>query len=192
MKKLFISVLFIGGFAAYAFYNYSQTQSASASANQSASAAVTAPVTTNNSSNSASAVPVSNTTSSASAPPLVASQTTTTVTKSTTTATPVTTTVKTSSGEYVDGTYTGSVEDAYYGNVQVEAIISGGRLSNVVFLQSPNDRSTSISINKRAMPTLIAEAVKAQSANVNGVSGASDTSTAFEQSLASALSAAKA
>ncbi len=187
MKKLFISVLFISGFTAYAAYNYTQAQTASASA-------VAAPATTDTSNSSASVPVAANTSASASAPPLAIAQTTPTPTKSTPTkSTPTPTApVKTSSGQYIDGTYRGSVEDAYYGNVQVEAVISGGRLSNVIFLQSPNDRSTSIYINKDAMPILIAEAIRAQSANVNGVSGASETSPAFEKSLASALSAAKA
>ncbi len=90
-------------------------------------------------------------------------------------------------GAYKDGTYTGSVADAFYGNIQVQAVISGGRLTDVVFLQYPNDRSTSIAINSQAMPYLKQEAIQAQSAQVDIVSGASDTSQAFQQSLSSAL-----
>ncbi len=95
-------------------------------------------------------------------------------------------------GIYNDGTYIGSVADAYYGNIQVEAIISGGRLVDVQFLDYPQDRGTSVRINSRALPILKQEAIAAQSANVNGVSGASETSPAFIQSLTSALSQAKA
>lgn len=40
------------------------------------------------------------------------------------------------------------------------------------------------------MPYLKQEALQAQSANVQGISGASDTSAAFQQSLASALAQA--
>ncbi len=93
-------------------------------------------------------------------------------------------------GQYKDGTYTGSVADAFYGNIQVQAVISGGRIVDVIFLQYPNDRSTSIAINTQAMPYLKQEALQAQSAAVDIVSGASDTSQAFQQSLASALSQA--
>lgn len=93
-------------------------------------------------------------------------------------------------GQYKNGTYTGSVADAFYGNVQVRVSISGGKLTDVQFLQYPNDRSTSIAINTQAMPYLKQEALQAQSANVQGVSGASDTSAAFQQSLASALAQA--
>ncbi|MCL4338312.1 FMN-binding protein [Patescibacteria group bacterium] len=99
-------------------------------------------------------------------------------------------TVQQNSGQYKNGTYTGSVEDAYYGNVQVQVNISGGRITDVTFLQYPNDNGTSRFINSQAMPYLKDEAIQAQNANVNIVSGASDTSMAFQQSLANALSQA--
>jgi uncharacterized protein with FMN-binding domain len=97
----------------------------------------------------------------------------------------------TTGGQYKDGTYTSSVTNAYYGNVQVEAIISGGKISDVQFLQYPQDRSRSAQISSHAMPILISEAIQAQSANVNTVSGATDLSGAFTQSLQSALDQAK-
>lgn len=96
-----------------------------------------------------------------------------------------------SSAHYKDGTYTGSVADAYYGNIQVQVSVSGGKLIGVQFLQHPNDNPTSSFINSQAMPILRSEALQAQSANVQGVSGASDSSTAFQQSLASALQQAQ-
>lgn len=95
-----------------------------------------------------------------------------------------------SSTAYKDGRYTGSVADAYYGYIQVLAIISGGKLTDVQFLQHPSDNPNSQYINSQAMPWLKQEALQAQSANVNIVSGATDTSQAFVQSLSSALSQA--
>ncbi len=95
-------------------------------------------------------------------------------------------------GAYKDGSYTGSVANAYYGNVQVKAIVQGGQLSDVQVLQYPSDRGTSREINGAAMPQLVQEAIQAQSANVNVVSGATQSSGAFQQSLASALAQAKA
>ena len=95
-----------------------------------------------------------------------------------------------STGQYKDGAYTGSVADAFYGNIQVKAIISGGKLTDVVFLQYPNDRRDSVMINQQAMPMLKQEAVQAQSASVDGVSGATDTSQAFVESLTAALNKA--
>lgn len=92
---------------------------------------------------------------------------------------------------YKNGTYTGSVADAFYGNIQVQAVILGGKISDVHFLQYPSDRTRSIAINTLAMPNLRQEAIQAQTANVNIVSGATDSSNAFSQSLSSALSQAK-
>jgi uncharacterized protein with FMN-binding domain len=180
MKKTFISLVFIGAFASYAFYNYFSTNAANASA--------TSPATTVTDSSAANAAVSTGTVSSG-----AANSNTAPVISSPTQAAPVATpVVKKSTGQYTDGAYTGSVADAYYGNVQVRVTVSGGKITNVSFLQYPNDRGTSVAINRQAMPMLSSEAIQAQSANVNGVSGASDTSAAFKESLASALSQAKA
>lgn len=94
-------------------------------------------------------------------------------------------------GQYKDGSYTGSVADAFYGPLQVQVTIAGGKITNVQFLQAPNDRQESIAINQQADPMLAQEAVQAQSATVDIVSGATDSSQAFVQSMQSALSQAK-
>jgi uncharacterized protein with FMN-binding domain len=96
-------------------------------------------------------------------------------------------TVQQSNGQYKDGTYTGSSVDAFYGFVQVQAVIKNGALVDVKVLQSPNDRGTSIEINARAMPVLVREAIVAQSSHIDGASGASESSSAFVTSLHSAL-----
>ena len=92
-----------------------------------------------------------------------------------------------SQGQYKDGQYIGSVADAYYGNIQVKAIVQSGKLIDVQFLDYPQDRSTSVRINSRAMPALTSEAVQVQGANVDTISGATDTSSAFRESLTYAL-----
>ena len=181
MKKFLISFIFIVGFVGYTFYYNNAQQNVSAQ---------TSPLTTTSTPTAGgSDVEVSSAT-----PRTVATQSTNTTPTPTPVQTPVTVTtpvtVKKTTGQYVDGSYTGSVADAYYGNVQVVATVSGGKLTKVAFLQYPNDRSTSRAINQRATPQLAAQAIQAQSANVSGVSGASDTSAAFKQSLASALSQA--
>ncbi len=91
---------------------------------------------------------------------------------------------------YKDGQYTGDVTDAFYGNVQVKAIIKNGKLTDVQFLDYPQDRRNSIEINSQAMPLLTQEAIQSQNSNVDIVSGATATSQAFIQSLQSALSQA--
>ncbi len=95
-------------------------------------------------------------------------------------------------GQYKDGQYTGPVVDAYYGNVQVKVTISGGKLVDVAFLDYPQDRSTSVQINTQAMPYLKQEAITAQSAQVDIIGGATETSGAFQKSLGGALAKAKA
>src|ERR1700690_4605217 len=63
---------------------------------------------------------------------------------------------------YKNGQYTGSVADAFYGNIQVQATISGGKIADITFLQYPSDRSTSVAINSQAMPYLKQEAIAVQ------------------------------
>ena len=96
------------------------------------------------------------------------------------------------SATYKDGTFVGSAADAYYGNVQVKATIHGGSITDVAFVQYPDTHDTSIMINQQAMPYLRQEALQSQNANVSIISGATFTSEAFIQSLASALNQAKA
>lgn len=96
------------------------------------------------------------------------------------------------SGLYADGSYVGTAENAYYGTLQVKAVIANGKLTDVQFLQYANDRGTSVAINTRAMPVLKSEAIQAQTSAVSVVSGATFTSQAFEQSLHSALVQAQA
>lgn len=88
---------------------------------------------------------------------------------------------------FVDGTYTGPVADAYYGLIQIQASIQGGRLTALKVLKYPSDRRTSVSINRQALPMLRDEAISAQSAHVDIISGATLTSRAFIQSLGGAL-----
>lgn len=90
-------------------------------------------------------------------------------------------------GSYADGTFTGPVVDAYYGLIQIQAIVRGGRLMGIRVLKYPSDRQTSVYINRQALPMLQDEVVSAQSENVDIVSGATLTSEAFIMSLGAAL-----
>jgi uncharacterized protein with FMN-binding domain len=56
----------------------------------------------------------------------------------------------------------------------------------------PNHTDRSIFINQQALPILIQETIQAQSTSINMVSGASDTSQGFDQSLQSAILKARA
>jgi len=94
-------------------------------------------------------------------------------------------------GLYKNGTYTGPTVDAFYGLVQVQVLIQNGKIANVQFLQYPNDRRTSVEINTQVMPWLTQEAIQADSANVDIITGATLTSEAFATSLQAALQSAR-
>lgn len=133
--------------------------------------------------NSAPAVTETNTPSSTTPTPATTPSSTT----GNTTSTPVPTTT---AGQYKDGTYTGSVADAFYGNLQAVVTIQGGMITDVTFSQAPSGGHSS-DVSAMALPALKQEAIVAQSANVNIVSGATQDSEAFQQTLASALAQAK-
>jgi uncharacterized protein with FMN-binding domain len=83
----------------------------------------------------------------------------------------------------------GAAVDVGYGTVQVQVRIYNGHLASVVALQAPSDGHSS-DITAYAVPTLQSEAISAQSANIQAVSGATYTSQGFQTSLQSALDAA--
>jgi uncharacterized protein with FMN-binding domain len=89
------------------------------------------------------------------------------------------------------GTFTGAVVQEPYGQVQVQVTIASGKIVNVTTLQLPtNGRSGFIS--QSVAPILQGEAISAQSATIDTVSGATYTSMAYAQSLQSALDQAHA
>lgn len=92
---------------------------------------------------------------------------------------------------YKDGVYVGDAVDAFYGIVQVQATVAKGVLTKVAILQQPNDREHTIELSNVSLPRLAQEAIKAQSAKVDIVSGATQTSEGFIASLSSALTKAK-
>jgi uncharacterized protein with FMN-binding domain len=65
------------------------------------------------------------------------------------------------------------------------------RITAVSVPTYPNHTDRSVFINQNALPTLRAETLRAQSANINLVSGATDTSYGFAQSLQAAILKAK-
>ena len=104
-------------------------------------------------------------------------------------ATPAPTQPPTTSGQgSTSGTFTGNLIRTPYGPVQVAIVIKGGKIVDVQELQLPSDRRLSQQISNYAGPILRTQTLNAQSANINGVSGASYTSQGFYQSLQSALS----
>ncbi|WP_329528347.1 FMN-binding protein [Streptomyces sp. NBC_01462] len=85
------------------------------------------------------------------------------------------------------GTFTGDPIDTQYGTVQVAATLQAGKITAVKVLQAPNQNGRDQQIAAYALPRLTQEAIGAQSAHIDSVSGASYTSQGYIQSLQSAL-----
>jgi len=81
----------------------------------------------------------------------------------------------------------GDVIGTRFGDVQVRLIESGGRITDVRALRLPFDRQRSNEISQFVEPILRSEALQAQSAQIDTVSGATYTSDAYDMSLQSAI-----
>jgi len=81
-------------------------------------------------------------------------------------------------------TVSGSTVNTSKGAVQVQATFEGDRITAVKMLQQPNHPQTTA-----AVPKLIAETLKAQSADIDTVSGATITTDGYKESLQAAIDA---
>ena len=129
----------------------------------------TAAATKPSATQSATAQPSASTSASASPSPSASA---------TKTTAPVTSTVK-------DGTFTGPSVNVNYGDVQVKITVVNGRITDAVAVKAPkgkNDRYTNM-----AVPILKQQTLQAQSANIQGASGASYTRYGWFKSLQGAL-----
>lgn len=86
-------------------------------------------------------------------------------------------------------TFAGPVVSEPFGRVQVQISVQGGKVVDIVALALPGG-GYSGQVSAYAAPQLRAEALSAQSAQINTVSGATYTSNAYRQSLQGALDAA--
>jgi uncharacterized protein with FMN-binding domain len=84
------------------------------------------------------------------------------------------------------GTFTGDPADTPYGTMQVTAVVRAGKLTDVGVLQE-TDGGRSHQIDDASIPILRSEALSAQGANIDVVSGATFTSQGYAQSLQTAL-----
>jgi uncharacterized protein with FMN-binding domain len=110
------------------------------------------------------------------------------VTTAPATQAPATSAAATTSKTSINGTFTGPSINVNYGNVQVKITVVDGRIIDAVAVVAPkgkNDRWTNM-----AVPILKAQTLAAQSANIQGASGASYTSYGWYTSLQGALTQA--
>jgi uncharacterized protein with FMN-binding domain len=136
--------------------------------------------------------------STTTAPPTTTTATTTTqppvthagATAAPTTAAPVQTAPPTTAA--VTRAFDGPTAYTDYGPVQVRVTIRGGTIVDVQALQLPSDRSRSQQIAAESVPILRSEALRAQSARIDSVSGASYTSAGYIQSLQGAIDRSRA
>ncbi len=170
IKKYLIGAVIVVAFAAYAIFNSNEGTTNSAILPLSPSSS--------NPSSSPSSITAAN--SGASATESAAAS-----------GTPPTGASTAASGTYKDGTYTGPVADAFYGKLQAVVVIQNGRLADVQFPTYPSESGHTLQLSETDLPILKQEAITAQSADVNVISGATQTSEAFQQSLAAALAQAK-
>jgi uncharacterized protein with FMN-binding domain len=107
-------------------------------------------------------------------------------TTTTTTATPPSASAPSTSAGSSGTTVTvpGSAQGSEFGTVQVQVTFSGSRITDVQLLQQP-DSGRGID----ALPQLRQEALRAQSSHIDTVSGATQTSESYIQSLQAAIDA---
>ena len=84
-------------------------------------------------------------------------------------------------------TVTGSVASTRWGPVQVRITVAGGKVTAVDVVEYPSGNGKDQQINARALPVLVSETLKAQSAQIDMVSGGTVTSGGYVESLQSAL-----
>jgi uncharacterized protein with FMN-binding domain len=113
--------------------------------------------------------------------PTAAAATTTKNTPARTTSTPA------ASAKRAASTVTGSLVADQYGQLQVKLSVKNGRISKVGFTTFVANDGHSVQIDQSAAPVLIRETIAAQSAHIQGVSGATYTSNAYQQSLQAAI-----
>jgi uncharacterized protein with FMN-binding domain len=128
------------------------------------------------------------------APAATATKKATASSSSTTTATTpapaATTAAPTPAKAKPSGTFSGNTSQTRFGPVQVQITVVDGKITAAKALQYPNNDFRSQQISQQAIPYLVQETLAANSANIQGVGGASYTSQGWYDSLVSALAKA--
>lgn len=90
-------------------------------------------------------------------------------------------------GSTTSGTFAGDTTQTQYGPVQVQITVANGKITDVTALQLTDQGGRSVQISQQAAPILRQEALQAQSAQIQSVSGATFTSEGYTTSLQSAI-----
>jgi uncharacterized protein with FMN-binding domain len=89
-----------------------------------------------------------------------------------------------------DGSWPGSAVYTEYGFVELKITVANKKITDVITVDYPQDRAESRETSGNAVKKLRTEALSAQSANINSVSGATETSAAYKRSLQAAINTA--
>ncbi|MCX2953170.1 FMN-binding protein [Streptomyces anulatus] len=135
--------------------------------------------------NEAAAAPPAQTQQQTTAPRTTAPQTTGSAPKATGAA-PKTTQQQTTQQQAQNRTVPGPAVNTSEGTVQVQVTLQGTKIVDVKALRAPNSNPT-----RMALPLLRESALKAQSADIDTVSGATATSEGYKQSLQAAIDGAQ-
>lgn len=85
------------------------------------------------------------------------------------------------------GTINGKTIQTRFGPIQLSATVANGQLTSIKALQVPSNDGRSLQISNYSIPQLTDQAISAQSASIQGVSGATYTTQGYKQSLQSIL-----
>jgi len=100
----------------------------------------------------------------------------------------VTPSIPASAGTHLlDGDYVSDRHQLEWGDLRVKISVHGGQITGVQILQYPDHRSRSLDLSLMAGPTLESEVIKTQHAQVDAVSSATDTSYAFQDTIADVI-----
>ena len=86
-----------------------------------------------------------------------------------------------------DGDYVSSRHGFMWGDLRIKIFVRGGAITGVQALQFPDHRSQSLYLSGLAIPKLESEVIKKQTAQVDTVSSATDTSYVFQDAVADAI-----
>jgi urocanate reductase len=86
-----------------------------------------------------------------------------------------------------DGTFTGTSPNGQGGEIQVEITVESGTITGIEVTKEHETEN----IGEAALPTLVDEALAAQSSEIDAVAGASVTSAAFSEALETAIEKAR-
>lgn len=179
------TLIFVGGLAAVAVTSVARFAGAGAAATA-AGAGTASDGTTSGSATSAPATTGAADGSSDEALPTTAPATgDSSASDPTATATATPTTDPASSSGTV--TIVGSTVQTRFGPLQLSVTFDGSDITDVEALQYPSWHGESVRINQYAIPILTQEAVAADSAQIDAVSGATITSEAYQESLQAAI-----